>query len=147
MRCVLDRAFGYIFNPWSDGTKTYHNNNEGKAFKAMAESPESALLARAEMFRYRAPEEFYDLENDPSCLKNLANDPVYGDKLEKYRKRLALWMEQYGDPVADVFKLRHEPVEMRGELEEVYENELQSRKRAYEQYMRRVSLMKKQNFE
>ncbi|MDP2336253.1 MAG: hypothetical protein Q8N05_07345, partial [Bacteroidota bacterium] len=35
MRCVQDKEYGYIFNPWSDGKAAYHNANEGETFKAM----------------------------------------------------------------------------------------------------------------
>ncbi len=35
MRCVQDKLFGYIFNPWSDGKTIYRNANEGETFKAM----------------------------------------------------------------------------------------------------------------
>jgi len=58
MRCIQDKQFGYIFNPWSDGKTIYRNANEGETFKAMIEKgkidPETQ--SRVNLFRYRTIE-------------------------------------------------------------------------------------------
>ena len=41
--------------------------------------------------------EFYDLKNDPSELKNLAQDAKYTNLLAQYQKELDKWMKQQGD--------------------------------------------------
>ena len=45
----------------------------------------------------RAPEEFYDLKNDPFELYNLAGNPAFADDLADHRKLLADWIEDTGD--------------------------------------------------
>jgi N-sulfoglucosamine sulfohydrolase len=42
-------------------------------------------------------EEFYDLENDPHQIHNLANNPRFAAELERHRKLLAGWIERTGD--------------------------------------------------
>ncbi|UCG48335.1 MAG: sulfatase, partial [Phycisphaerales bacterium] len=78
MRCVQDKRYGYIFSPWADGKFWYRNNNEGLTMKAMVEAAgrRPDVAERVRMFRYRAAEELYDLENDPDCLKNLVGKPA-----------------------------------------------------------------------
>jgi arylsulfatase A-like enzyme len=49
-------------------------------------------------FRYRfieAPEELYDLRNDPLETKNLAQDPAYNDVLNRLRKECDTQIEKY----------------------------------------------------
>jgi arylsulfatase A-like enzyme len=45
----------------------------------------------------RAPEELYDLENDPFEINNLAADPKYKETLLQYRKELEDWMTRTND--------------------------------------------------
>ncbi len=45
----------------------------------------------------RAAEEFYDLENDPHEIRNLANDPKYADQLKQHREILKSWIAETGD--------------------------------------------------
>lgn len=45
----------------------------------------------------RAPEEFYDLENDPHEIHNLAQDPQYASELDRHRSLLADWIRQTED--------------------------------------------------
>jgi len=54
--------------------------------------PEQILFAPE-----RAPEELYDLENDPSEVRNLAADPSHETTLKELRGRLDRWMEETGD--------------------------------------------------
>jgi N-sulfoglucosamine sulfohydrolase len=108
MRCVQNGKYGYIYNPFSDGKHRYRNNNEGLTMKAMNEAAETnpEIAARVQLFRYRVPEEFYDLEYDPDCLHNLIDDPDRREDIQKMRDRLQAWMEKTNDPMLEAFKNR-----------------------------------------
>eukprot|EP00913_Durusdinium_trenchii_P035360 g33090.t1 len=105
MRCVQNAKFGYIYNPFSDGKHRYRNNNEGLCMRAMNEAAKTspAIAARVALFRYRVPEEFYDLENDPNCLHNLIKNPKYQTELKSFRARMQAWMKLTKDPMLDAF--------------------------------------------
>ncbi|MEE8452687.1 MAG: sulfatase [Thermoguttaceae bacterium] len=106
MRCVQDAGFGYIYNPFSDGKHWYRNNNEGGTMAAMNKAAETdpKIARRVQLFRYRVPEEFYDLEKDPDCLDNLIDDPQYATEVQKLRKKLDGWMVDTGDPMLEAFR-------------------------------------------
>ncbi len=105
MRCVQNAKFGYIYNPFSDGKHRYRNNNEGNSMAAMnlAAKTDPAIAARVHLFRYRVPEEFYDLEHDPDCLHNLIDDPDHVQTISALRLRLQNWMTQSHDPMLPAF--------------------------------------------
>ena len=128
MRCVLDKNYAYIFNPWSDQIKTYHNANEGKTFKAMiAAAPTDEKIAeRVKMFRYREVEELYDLQKDPNCLNNLATSPSYTKIKLSYRKAMQQWMQEKGDPMLEVLKQINHPEAMRQSMDTIYTTILKS---------------------
>jgi len=112
MRCVQDRRFGYIFNPWSDGERVFKNESQaGRTFKAMQDAArnDSAIAHRVKLFQYRVVEEFYDFDNDPDALKNLIDDPTCGDQVNRLRGELEAWMVQYGDPALESFRNRQSP--------------------------------------
>jgi N-sulfoglucosamine sulfohydrolase len=109
MRCVQDRRFGYIFNPWSNGERIFRNESQsGRTMTAMQAATEanSDLAARVELFLYRVPEELYDFEHDPDALHNLVDDPRYAAELERLRGELESWMERYNDPALSAFRER-----------------------------------------
>lgn len=149
MRCVQDENFGYIFNPWSDGEKAYHNANEGRTFKAMVKIQESnpKIKERVNMFRYRNIEEFYDLKNDPNCLRNLANDKKYAQKLKEYKVTLRNWMKKHSDPLLPVFDELKQPKKMRSLLNQVYATRLKPGLKNSKAYALKVKEMKKHSFE
>lgn len=122
MRCVQDAEMGYIFNAWADGTHVYHNNNEGMTMRAMNEAAKTDpfIAGRVHVFRYRTPEELYDLKNDPDCLKNLIDDPDYRDRADRLRRELLVWMKQTGDPLTPAFENRGNPEKVKQVLEQVY---------------------------
>lgn len=41
--------------------------------------------------------EFYDLQQDPYELNNLAGNPAYSSRIREYTTRLHGWMKQQGD--------------------------------------------------
>ena len=112
MRCVQNRKYGYIFNPWSDGEKFYSIGYTNRAaWKAMVAAAETDpdIAARVEMFKYRTVEEFYDFENDPDALHNLIDQPGYGKEIDKIRRQLLDWMKRTNDPALEALRNRHRP--------------------------------------
>ncbi|MCZ6793830.1 MAG: sulfatase [Planctomycetota bacterium] len=105
MRCVQDGEYGYLYNPFSDGKHWYRNNNEGLCMKAMQQAAKSdpAIAARIDLFRYRVPEELYDLRKDPDCLVNLIARPEHKQTIDAMRARLRAWMERTRDPMLEAF--------------------------------------------
>lgn len=122
MRCVQDKRFGYIFNPWADGRFWYRNNNEGLTMKAMVEAAPTDKFAaqRVKMFRYRAAEEFYDLKNDPDCINNLIDSADQKGEIKKMQGLLQDWMKQSGDPLLSVFENRNSPEKLKAALIDIY---------------------------
>ncbi|NIP25133.1 MAG: sulfatase-like hydrolase/transferase [Phycisphaerae bacterium] len=122
MRCVQDKSFGYIFSPWADGKFWYRNNNEGLTMKAMVEAAKTdpSIAQRVNMFRYRAPEELYDLKNDPDCIKNLVDSPDHKSELKKMRRWLHNWMKKSRDPLLSAFENRNSPEKLKAALVDIY---------------------------
>jgi N-sulfoglucosamine sulfohydrolase len=54
--------------------------------------PQTLLLQTS-----RPVEELYDCANDPYEINNLADDPAYGEILERMRSRLDEWRNKFGD--------------------------------------------------
>lgn len=108
MRCVQNAKYGYIYNPFSDGKHLYRNNNEGKSMAAMnkAAATDAAIAARVQLFRFRVPEEFYDLAADPDCLHNLIDSTEHREAIEALRTKLHEWMETTKDPMLAAFANR-----------------------------------------
>ncbi len=108
MRSIQNKQYGYIFNAWSNGKKRYHNSNEKLTMEGMEDAAKSdpKVAARIKVYRYRTPEEFYDLQNDPGCTKNLINDSQYKQVIEDFQKRLRNWMVKYNDPLLPAFDQR-----------------------------------------
>lgn len=109
MRCVQDRRYGYIFNPWSDGERVFKNESQaGRTFNAMQAAAEwdAGIAARVELFQHRVVEELYDFENDPDALVNLAGDPACKDELTRLRAELEAWMVETADPALAAFRQR-----------------------------------------
>ncbi len=106
MRCIQNKKFGYIYNPFSDGKHRYSNNNEGQSMRAMEQAATNnpAIAARVQLFRYRVQEEFYDLEKDPDCLNNLIKDPRYRSEIVKMKKNLEEKMLASTDPMLVAFQ-------------------------------------------
>ena len=114
MRCVQDKHYGYIFNAWSDGKFKYKNNNEGETFAAMeaAAPTHPDIKARVDMFRYRVPQEFYDLEKDPACTINLIRDPQYQVLVKKFQDVLRRWMVDTHDFCLAAFDVHSDPAKL-----------------------------------
>ncbi len=108
MRAVQNAKFGYIYNPFSNGAYWYRNNNEGKTMAAMNEAAKTdpGIAARVDLFRYRVPEEFYNLETDPDCLINLIDAPEHQGTIQSFQKKLVTQMKKTDDPMLKAFENR-----------------------------------------
>lgn len=109
MRSVQNSEFVYIYNPWSDGERVFVNNNEGMTMKAMeaASLSDSEIAGRVKLFRFRVPEEYYDLTSDPGCTTNLINDPAYEKQIRVAEKEMKKFMKKSHDPLLKLFKNRN----------------------------------------
>ena len=112
MRSVESKKFGYIFNPWSDGKRTFKTATRGTmAFRAMEKAAlnNPKIAARLRLFQHGTPEEFYDYENDPDALNNLIDDPNYAEPLAEHRQAMRMIMRKSKDPLLTVFEKRNDP--------------------------------------
>ena len=105
MRAIQNARYGYIYNPFSDQKHWYRNNNEGKTMAAMQAASESdaAIAARIQLFRYRVPEEFYDLQTDADCLHNLIDQSEHAGTIASMQQQLIDQMKRTGDPMLEAF--------------------------------------------
>jgi N-sulfoglucosamine sulfohydrolase len=122
MRGVQNREYLYIYNAWVDGARIYANNNEGLTMMAMEEAAEKdpVMADRVKMYRYRIPEEFYVLTEDPDCLYNRIFDPAYGRQINDMRGLMEKKMKETGDPLLVVFRNRYYSEIVRRELYKIY---------------------------
>lgn len=122
MRAVQNGKFGYIYNPFANDEFWYRNNNEGLAMKAMNEAAENdeAIKARIDLFRYRVPEEFYDLEKDPDCLHNLIDNPEFKEVIAKMQAQLVVDMERTDDPMLEAYQNKGDRAKVDAVLEATY---------------------------
>ncbi len=105
MRCLQNANYGYIYNAWSDGKRTFKNEPMGSiSWRAMQASTDPKIAERVKHFLYRTPEELYDLKADPNSLRNLAGDPKHKAALEAMRKQLLDNMTRTEDHILPAFK-------------------------------------------
>jgi N-sulfoglucosamine sulfohydrolase len=90
--------------------------------KAMNEAAaaDPFIAERVRMFRYRVPEELYDLQADPDCLANLINQPEYQEQADRLRDELLQWMKRTSDPLRPAFENRQSPDKLKAALGDVY---------------------------
>lgn len=122
MRAVQNSKYGYIYNPFSDGKLMYRNNNEGMTMDAMnkAAKTDEFIASRVKMFRYRVPEEFYDLEKDPDCIHNLIDKPELQSVIKTMRQKLETWMVETNDPMLEAFRNRDNREKVDAVIEATY---------------------------
>ena len=129
MRAVQDRRFGYIFNPWSNGERTFRNESQsGRTMKAMQEAAEdnARIASRVELFLHRTVEEFYDYRADPDARHNLIDEPKYQNEIDRLRDELERWMVRTEDPALEAFRHRDDPEALEKFMEQ-QEAEVQAR--------------------
>ena len=109
MRSIITRDHGYLFNPWSNGTRAMATATKGTAtyrrMVALAKT-DAAINARLRLFDHRLPEEMYDYTNDPDALRNLIGDPAHRAKRDELIALLDAWMVRTKDPMLPVFRDR-----------------------------------------
>lgn len=109
IRSIRDEKYVLIWNLTPE--KDYHEKHLMKephsitgvweAWKSSEESdPKAAFLINR--FVHRPEFEFYDIENDPWEMNNLANNPEYQDRIKKMKEALKKWMKQQGDKGAEM---------------------------------------------
>jgi N-sulfoglucosamine sulfohydrolase len=124
MRCVRTRESAYIWNAWSDGQRAYQTENmAGLSWKALQSAGESnaVLRARADFYRHRVPEEYYDLTHDPAERNNLLTDPARQTAINAARADLLALLRRTGDPLAEAFAQRHDPARVASALQALAE--------------------------
>jgi N-sulfoglucosamine sulfohydrolase len=100
-RCIRSKQYKYIRNFYPE--LGYLNGNY--ASRVLRDGQMTILYEQGELNEmqavfyhpYKPTEEFYDLENDPLELNNLADDPRYAKPLNELRTELATYMESVGD--------------------------------------------------
>ena len=123
MRAIQSKRFLYLFNPWSNGERVFATATNGtQTCKRMIELSKTneEIKNRYDLYRFRVPEELYDVKADPDCLNNLIDDPKYLAHLQKLQKKLEEWMMESGDPILEAFTKRKD-----SEFVEVYVQELE----------------------
>ena len=76
--------------------------------------------ARIKLFRYRVPEELYDLEHDPDCLHNLIDKPNHRETIAGLQAQLIAHMTRTSDPMLKAFLNRNDRVAVGKVLLETY---------------------------
>jgi len=106
-RCIRTKTRGYIWSGWPDGKTQFKvESMSGLTFRALQEAGEHdpRIKARVDHYLYRCPEEFYDLQKDPSERGNLISDPKYQPEIQQMKKLLLDEMERTGDPLVEQFR-------------------------------------------
>jgi N-sulfoglucosamine sulfohydrolase len=111
MRAVQTKQYLYIFNPWSNGQRVFATATTGTVtYRRMAALAKSnhRLAKRLAMYKYRVPEELYDISADPDCLNNIIDSSEHKMVLNQLQDRLKGWMKKTGDPMLTVFEQRND---------------------------------------
>jgi len=112
MRSIITKDYGYLFNPWSNGTRVMDTATKGTAtyrrMVALAKT-DPAVAARLDLFEHRVPEELFNYATDPDALQNLVADPAHRAPRDALIATLDAWMVQTRDPMLSVFRARRDP--------------------------------------
>ncbi len=110
MRSVQSEEYGYIYDPFSDGKHWYRINNEVETMAAMQNAAKTNpdIATRIDLFRYRVPEEFYNLKNDPDCRHNLIERPELQPTIKLLQAELVAHMTRTDDPMLPAFQSRND---------------------------------------
>ena len=102
----------YLFNPWSNGERVFATATNGtvtcKRMIALAEEDEE-MNQRLELYRFRVPQELYQVKRDPDCLENLIDYSSKSKEKRRLQKLLEDWMVRTGDPILECFQKRDDP--------------------------------------
>ena len=130
MRAVQTKQYLYLFNPWSNGQRVFATATTGTVtYRRMATLAKSdaRLAKRLAMYKYRVPEELYDVSVDPDCLNNIIDSSEHKMVLNQLQERLKGWMKKTGDPMLTVFERRND-AEFRESVVQQQEQESMARR-------------------
>ena len=101
IRAIVTPRFKYLRNYLTDRSYMQPSyKDEWSVSKRFRELMATGQMNKTQLVFFsndRAPEEFYDLENDPHEIHNLAADPKYAGELRRHRQLLAQWIKETGD--------------------------------------------------
>lgn len=132
MRGAISKKWNYVFNAWATGdykfqsASMYHQSY--KSMKRKAKS-DAQVASRLKMINKRTVEELYDLEADPDCLVNLADDPKYAKALKEMRTALGKHLKQTNDYVLEAFEVKND----KAKLNKFMEKQIEEAKQRAEQ--------------
>jgi N-sulfoglucosamine sulfohydrolase len=104
-RAIHEKKWSYIYNEWAawqNGDLYFVGDNNTPVLYPAAENNED-VAQRIEFYLNRAPEELYDIVNDPWCLNNLASNPEYYEVLQSFRKKMFDRLTNTTDPARNSF--------------------------------------------
>ena len=109
MRAIQSKTHLYLFNPWSNGERIFATATNGtetcKRMIQLSEEDEE-MNKRLELYRFRVPEELYQVNKDPDCLENLIDYASKDKTLKKLQSSLEEWLEKTNDPILECFRKR-----------------------------------------
>jgi N-sulfoglucosamine sulfohydrolase len=96
MRAIHSSRYTYIWNAWANGrNRMPMETSSGDSIRKILRATGHADRAEFEALRTR--EEFYDINADPGCLKNLIDDPALADTVAGFRAELLKVMQRTND--------------------------------------------------
>ena len=112
MRAIQSKTHLYLFNPWSNGERIFATATNGtvtcKRMIKLSEEDEE-MNKRLELYRFRVPEELYQVNRDPDCLENLIDYASQEKAKIKLQASLEEWLEKTNDPILECFRKRDDP--------------------------------------
>ncbi|MEO1983460.1 MAG: sulfatase [Fuerstiella sp.] len=97
IRSATDGHWLYIRNLHSDNEFQNMVTHRDTVFTSWKTVETDFARQRVNSYVRRAPEELYDLANDPWCLSNLAATSLHRNQLTKLSAHMDVWMQQQGD--------------------------------------------------
>ena len=132
MRAIQTKTHLYLFNPWSNGERIFATATNGTVTcKRMIElaKDDKAMNERLNLYRYRVPQELYQVKRDPDCLQNLIDSSNNQEVKNKLQKLMEQWMVKTGDPILECFRKREDPSFVEAYVQKL-ESESESRRKA-----------------
>ena len=90
---------------------------------------DKAMNERLNLYRYRVPQELYQVKRDPDCLQNLIGSSNNQEVKNKLQKLLEEWMVKTGDPILECFRKREDPAFVEAYVQKL-ESESEARRKA-----------------
>ncbi|MEO1525601.1 MAG: sulfatase [Planctomycetota bacterium] len=99
IRSVRSRNRKLIVNFQHDQkfTNACTQSKEFQSIRAAADAGDADALRVVQRYQQRPKIEFYDVENDPLEMTNLADEPGHAEEIDRLRKELDRWMLSQGD--------------------------------------------------